>query len=62
MTKTERRQVQERRRENPNRGIVDTYNDVRRWNFFRADLSARVKADKRRSRAAKKGWKTRRAS
>lgn len=31
----------------------------RHWAFI-ADLSARVRADKKRARAAKKGWKTRR--
>ncbi len=35
---------------------------VRRHDHFRKELSARVKLDKKRTRSAKKGWKTRRAN
>jgi hypothetical protein len=43
-------------------GAQDAINGVRRhWAFIR-DLSASVKQDKKRSKAAKRGWKTRRAA
>ena len=43
-------------------GVADAVRTVRRHDFFLKDLSARVKLDKKRTKAAKKGWKTRRAN
>jgi hypothetical protein len=53
--------VIERRRQNPARPILDCCWDAVRWAHFRETLSASVKADKRRSKAAKAGWKKRKA-
>lgn len=49
------------RRANPAKPILTCYWDARRWKHFRATLKADVAAYKKRSRAAKKAWKTRRA-
>jgi multidrug resistance efflux pump len=43
-------------------GVADAVRTVRRHDHFVKDLRARVAQDKKRSKAAKKGWKTRRAN
>jgi hypothetical protein len=48
------------RRNNPETPVLALWRDAMRHVFFRADLAERVKLDKKRSKAAKRGWKTRR--
>lgn len=43
-------------------GVRNAVMTVRRHEHFRKQLSSRVKLDKKRTLAAKKGWKTRRAN
>ncbi len=43
-------------------GVSDAVNTVRRHDYFRKTLSATVKLNNKRTKAAKKGWKTRRAN
>lgn len=47
---------------NPARPMSDCYWSAMRHVHFRATLSADIKASKKRSAAAKKAWKTRRAA
>ncbi len=61
MTKQERAWVLQLRRENPDRGFNDLLWDAKRHLHFRATLHASVAEHKRRSRAAKKAWKARKA-
>lgn len=49
------------RKAHPDRPILTCYWDARRWEHFRATLKADVAAHKKRSKAAKRGWKARRA-
>lgn len=44
------------------RPALAAWNSARSFVHFRERLSESVKTDKRRTRAAKKGWKTRRAN
>ena len=62
MTKRERHYTLLFRSQRPDRGLQQCLNDARRHIHFCDDLSARVRADKRRTKAAKAGWKTRRAN
>lgn len=48
------------RAECPEQPALAHWQAAMRHVFFIADLSARVKADKKRSKAARKGWATRR--
>jgi hypothetical protein len=43
-------------------GVSDAVLTVRRHDYFRKTLSATVKQINKRAKAAKKGWKTRRAN
>lgn len=62
MTQTERHFTLLFRSQRPDRGMLACFHDARRHVHFRATLSADVKAHAKRSRAAKKAWKTRRAA
>lgn len=50
------------RQRDPNRTALSAYLSAKSFVAFRARLSESVAQDKRRAKAAKKGWKTRRAS
>jgi hypothetical protein len=62
MTKAERHYTTLFRKQRPDRGILECFWDAKRHIHFRATLSADVKAHAKRSKAAKKAWKTRRAN
>lgn len=62
MTPSIRAAVIQARKAHPDRPIAVCYWDARRHAHFVERLSAQVAADKRRSKAAHKGWKTRRAN
>jgi len=62
MTPSIRAAVIQTRRNRPDLPILTAYWDARRHESFRERLSAAVAADKRRSKAARKGWKTRKAN
>lgn len=50
------------RRQRPDQPILTCYWDARRTVHFRETLAADIKAHKKRSKAAKKAWKTRKAN
>ena len=50
------------RRDSPHYTALAAYDSARRQVAFRAKLSADVKAHKKRSAAAKKAWKARKAN
>ena len=62
MTKAERHYTLLFRRERPDRGMLECFYDAKRHIHFRKTLSADIAAHKRRSRASRQGWKTRKAS
>lgn len=62
MTKTERNLVVAMRKRDPNRSISECYWNAKRSIHFRETLAATNRAYKKRSKAAKKAWKTRRAN
>jgi hypothetical protein len=62
MTPSIRAAVIQTRKTQPDVPILTAYWDARRSAHFREWLSAQVKTDKRRSKAARKGWKTRKAN
>jgi hypothetical protein len=43
-------------------GVSNAVLTVRRFDYFRKTLTATVKLNAKRTKAAKKGWKTRRAA
>jgi len=61
MTKAERHYVQLYRKQDPTRPINECYWDAKRHIHFKETLRQQVEEHKRRSRAAKKAWKKRRA-
>lgn len=61
MTKEERVRTLELRRRNPTRGMQQCYWDAKGTIHFRKTLAADVKSYKRRSAAAKKAWRVRKA-
>ena len=60
MTPDVRHYTQQFRRDRPSVPILTCYWDARRHVYFRATLAADIKASAKRSKAAKKAWKTRR--
>jgi hypothetical protein len=62
MTPSIRAAVIEKRKARPDIPILTAYWDARRHEHFMERLSARVAEDKRRSKAAKLGWKRRKAA
>ena len=62
MTKTERHFTLLFRAQRPDTPILTCFWDAKRHIHFRQTLSADIKATAKRSKAAKKAWKTRRAN
>lgn len=62
MTSAERHYTMLFRQQRPTTPILTCYWDAKRHIHFRAKLSASVKDHAKRSKAAKKAWKTRRAN
>ena len=50
------------RADNPNTPVESLWASAMREVFFRIELSERVKQDRKRSKAAKRGWATRKAA
>jgi hypothetical protein len=61
MTPAERAYTQHFRRENPERPILECYWSARRHIHFMATMKRDLALTAKRSRAAKKAWKTRKA-
>jgi hypothetical protein len=62
MTAAERHYTLQFRAAHPERPILECYWDARRHINFRERLSASVKEHAKRSKAAKKAWKSRKAA